>query len=163
MIFKFQVMQHPSASEIVTWNYGGIYGIYDFSKLKEEVSELMNGDYFEVKDERAEIIGFLCCGESARVPGGYKAGIYKQEGYVDIGIGLKPDLTGKGHGLSFINQCMNYLTNPGEISKFRLVVAQFNERAIKVYEKAGFKKDIKFESKVHGNKQNFLLMKRDVA
>ncbi|WP_231710683.1 hypothetical protein [Gracilibacillus suaedae] len=51
-------------------------------------------------DKNNGLVGFFCIGKPAQVPAGFKVGAY-QEGFVDIGIGMKPELTGRGNGSSF--------------------------------------------------------------
>lgn len=107
-------------------------------------------------------MGFICCGESARVPGGTSIGLYQEEGYLDIGLGLDPDLTGQKIGSVFLKQSLAFLQNQFNSSHFRLVVATFNERAIKVYERTGFKRDKEFYSKVHDEDMIFISMKMEM-
>jgi len=145
-------MEFAYAEEIITWMYEDEYSMYSFSGSKEELNELMNGDYYSALDQ-GRLIGYICSGQSARVPGGFTIGLYDEQEYMDIGLGLKPSLTGKGLGFDFLKQSIKFLNNKLNTTKFRLVVAEFNERAIKVYERAGFirfqefySKDIKFLS-----------------
>ncbi len=159
MIFSYKPMALDNAKKIITWKYNDEYSIYSFSDNDEELAELMNGEYFSTFDTEGKLIGYLCHGQSARVPGGVIKGIYEEEGYVDIGLGLRPDLTGKNIGLAFLNQGVEFLKDMLQTYKFRLVVAEFNKRAIKVYERAGFIRDMEFYSKVNGKDVLFISMK----
>jgi RimJ/RimL family protein N-acetyltransferase len=47
-------------------------------------------------------------------------------------------LCGKGYGLPFLNRGLDYAEQALSTRSFRLSVAAFNERAVKVYQKAGF-------------------------
>ncbi|WP_247901506.1 GNAT family N-acetyltransferase [Paenibacillus pabuli] len=159
MLLSYYPMRLADAETIVTWTYENEYAMYSFSESNEDIHELMNGEYFSVLDERERLVGFICCGESARVPGGITIGLYQEEGYLDIGLGLDPDLTGQKIGSVFLKQSLVFLQNQFKSSQFRLVVATFNERAIKVYERTGFQKDKAFYSKVNNEDMLFISMK----
>jgi RimJ/RimL family protein N-acetyltransferase len=59
-------------------------------------------------------------------------------GPLDIGLGLKPELCGKGMGAAFMGSGMEYARKNLGAAGFRLTVALFNSRAGKVYKKIGF-------------------------
>jgi ribosomal-protein-alanine N-acetyltransferase len=151
-------MTEEYASLISHWNYKAPYSMYSMDGSNDCISELMSGDYFYVLDNLNTLVGFFCNGNSARVPGGYEIGIYKNGCYLDIGLGLRPDLTGKGRGLEFLSVCINFLKERFKAHNFQLVVAIFNERAIKVYERAGFIKGIIFKSEVEDQDVEFIVM-----
>ena len=54
------------------------------------------------------------------------------------GLGLRPDLTGRGLGLEFFRAGLEFGRDRFRPARVVLAVAAFNERAIKVYERAGF-------------------------
>jgi len=71
------------------------------------------------------------------------AGFYYFEARNDavlFGLGLRPDLTGQGLGLAFVNDGLALATALFGPNRFHLDVAAFNERAIHVYERAGFRR-----------------------
>lgn len=146
-IIKFLPMSHQYAKVIATWTYPEPYSLYNMDDDEETLEELMDGSYYAALDEKEELIGFICTGEAARVPGGYVAGIYNNEEKIDIGLGLRPDLTGSGQGGLFLKESLSFIRNLTNQSQLQLVVATFNERAIKVYERAGFQKGITFLSR----------------
>ena len=57
---------------------------------------------------------------------------------LDYGLGLRPDLVGRGLGLDFFRAGLEFARERYRPRLIRLHVAAFNERAIKVYERAGF-------------------------
>jgi ribosomal-protein-alanine N-acetyltransferase len=72
----YKSMTREYAIDISQWNYAEPYSFYSMDGSEACISELLNGDYICVLGKDAEIIGFLCTGESARVPEGYITGIY---------------------------------------------------------------------------------------
>ena len=127
-------MTEECASTISQWKYGGIYSFYDHRE--DDVSGYMSGTYFACKDTHGDLIGYFCFGEDARIPT-IEKDVY-DEGFLDIGLGLRPDLCGKKIGLSFLNCGLDYAKKSFGTINFRLSVAIFNERAVKVYKRAGF-------------------------
>ncbi|MES9684693.1 GNAT family N-acetyltransferase, partial [Gottfriedia acidiceleris] len=53
-----------------------------------------------VIDQDENLIGFYCIGQSAQVPKGNEFDVYEKR-MVDIGLGVRPDSTGKGFGSEF--------------------------------------------------------------
>jgi [ribosomal protein S18]-alanine N-acetyltransferase len=124
-------MSIVSASEICKWKYSKPYDIYNLSSDTKE--ELLNCSYFEVRNNMDELIGFYCFGKEAQVPGWN----YDNKP-IDIGLGLKPSLTGKGLGYEFVKEGITFAQKQFIAKYFRLTVAAFNLRAIQTYEKVGF-------------------------
>ncbi len=58
---------------------------------------------------------------------------------VEVGIGLRPELTGRGRGASFLSAQLGYAADNWHPTAFRLFVAAWNERAIRLYERFGFR------------------------
>jgi [ribosomal protein S18]-alanine N-acetyltransferase len=160
--YNFKPMTEDNASAICNWKYDGLYSIYSMDGSNECICELMNGDYFFVMDNTNGLVGYICSGNSARVPGGYQNGIYDNSRHLDIGLGIRPDFTGKGIGQQFLSQGINFLKEQLKVQNFQLVVAMFNERAIKVYERAGFIKGLRFKSKVDDQEIDFIVMKNSL-
>ncbi len=141
------------AEEILSWKYEHPYDFYNDSNMKESMQELLEEPYFAVLEDSGELIGFYCTGTSAQVPLGYLYGVY-QEDCLDIGLGMKPELTGKGEGASFIRYILEQVKILYKFSCIRLTVAAFNERAIKLYERLGFRKTFMFT----GEEMTFYVM-----
>lgn len=129
---QFMPMTEPLAKAITTWTYPEPYDLYNMDDDEETLSELLDGSYYASTNEVGELIGFVCIGEAARVPGGYSAGIYDNEQVVDIGLGMRPDLTGRGQGGYFLQESLRFIHHLTHHSPIQLVVAAFNERAVKV-------------------------------
>ncbi len=132
---KILPMTTAFAAEISTWTYPDEYSVYSFQPSNELTEELLSGDYVACVDEKEQLLGYFCYGAAARIPTVEKD-VYDED-HLDIGLGLRPELCGKGLGETFVQHGVT----KGEeaISRpYRLSVAAFNQRAIKVYERCGF-------------------------
>ena len=58
---------------------------------------------------------------------------------VRLGLGMRPDLTGRGLAQPFIEAGLEYARAQWEPLRFRLWVARWNERALRAYRRAGFR------------------------
>ncbi|MCK4241837.1 MAG: hypothetical protein KAX30_09465, partial [Candidatus Atribacteria bacterium] len=94
-------MTKRQAEDISTWKYDEPYSIYDMDGSKEILDELLDGSYYAVTNEKDELTGYFCFGDAAQVPGGKQCGAYLEDDAIDIGLGMRSDLIGKGMGLNF--------------------------------------------------------------
>ncbi|MGH3090546.1 MAG: GNAT family N-acetyltransferase [Rubrobacteraceae bacterium] len=159
MRYAFEPMTEKEAHEVASWRYDPPYDFYDVVNNPEDLDELLDPakrkDYFSVISN-GELIGYFCFGAEAQVPGGDHSG-----DAIDVGLGLRPDLTGKGLGLGFLEAGLAFARRRFSLASFRLSVAEFNERAIKVYERAGFAKAGRFIQQTNGARHPFISMERE--
>ena len=142
-------MTREWAGQIQEWTYGAPYDFYNQPPSEEGVAELMT---YQAIVEEHELIGFYCIGSPAQVPN--STYLYSSD-FTDIGLGMRPDLTGKGYGKSFVTYVMERAMERRK--PLRLTVASFNERAIHLYETVGFRTITSFER----NEIPFQVMVRD--
>ena len=131
---KFAAMTEEYARLISCWKYEGEYAFYDHSE--GDITGYMDGTHYACIDADGELIGYFCFGKDAQIPT-VEEYVYDDE-FLDVGLGLRPDVCGKGFGLFFLNEGLDFAKQAFGTKQFRLSVAVFNERAIKVYQKAGF-------------------------
>ncbi|WP_415816797.1 GNAT family N-acetyltransferase [Mesobacillus thioparans] len=141
-------MTRDFAVTILNWKYDSPYDLYNNEVCDESINELMYGGYRAVVDREDALIGFYCTGPSAQVPAGRGAGMYPGQA-IDIGLGMKPEITGNGYGYTFFTFVLKELEGREQIHMFRLTVAAFNKRAIKLYEKMGFSIERRFSSETN--------------
>ena len=88
------------------------------------------------------------------------SGSTRSEPALDVGLGMRPDLTGRGLGEEFVHAGLRFARETYSPPAFRLTVAAFNRRAIRVYERAGFETVETFGSATRGAEKEWLLMRR---
>lgn len=158
MELHIKQMDYKEAKQISEWSYEDPYSIYSMDGSDDCIDELLNGNYYSASDNENNIIGYYCFGESAQVPAGNQFNVYNDKEVMDIGLGINPDLCGKGLGLKFFSNGLEFARNNLSVKDFRLTVAAFNERAIKVYKRAGFKKANSFERVLQSGSIEFGVM-----
>ena len=146
MKLKIRKMSELDAFKILFWQYSPPYDWYNLEGCEECLEELLYDEYYSVLNQKEQLIGFFCFGQSAQVSAGKMEGFYRDHEYLDIGLGMNPLLCGKGHGASFVHVGMAYAKNHFKAKKLRLTVADFNQRALKTYQKVGFKEIGEFNS-----------------
>lgn len=144
MKLSIKEMNEHFASEILQWQYVAPYDFYNNELSDDNVQEMLDNPYFAIINNQSELIGYYCTGTAAQVPKGQDVGAYV-ECCVDIGIGMKPNLTGQGLGTAFFSFIVQTVQEEHHLP-LRLTVAQFNKRAIHLYEKLGFVKAIEFST-----------------
>ena len=93
--------------------------------LRRRPEPVLNPErFFEARDEHDDLIGFYYF--EPKPPD------------LDYGLGLRPDLTGCGSGLEFFFAGLAFARDLYRPSRVFLHVAAFNQRACRVYERAGF-------------------------
>lgn len=116
------------AEEIATWRYPGRYATYDVG----EVIPVPSADFAAVERD-GELIGYGCFGPPARVPG-----VEPEAGILDVGYGLRPDLTGQGLGHEFVGVVLAHARGAFRGRRLRLLILAWNERSLRVAVAHGF-------------------------
>ena len=123
------------ARALLGWRYNPPYDWYNPPPLsKEVVANLIDPkwQFHSIKADDA-LIAYASFGNDGRVTGGdYTAPA------TDIGLGLAPALTGRGLGSIVLQAILEFAQTSFQSPAARLTVARFNQRAIRLYERAGF-------------------------
>jgi [ribosomal protein S18]-alanine N-acetyltransferase len=123
--------------QIRAWRYPEPYAVYNLASADEEADLRYfldpANDFHSVYDSTDELVGFCSFGSDAQVPGGdYSAQA------LDVGLGLRPDHTGQGLGMTFLGAILEFAQRVYEPHQFRATVAAFNHRSRRVFERHGF-------------------------
>ncbi|GAC1467284.1 MAG: hypothetical protein PVS3B3_30610 [Ktedonobacteraceae bacterium] len=81
---------------------------------------------------------------------------------VEVGLGLRPDLTRKGLGRVFLTTGLTFGQEHFSVEMWSLSVATFNTRAIHLYEQVGFTPLNTFLHHTNGGEYEFLRDRRTV-
>jgi [ribosomal protein S18]-alanine N-acetyltransferase len=152
--FTIRPMTAADAHAVAVWRYPGEYAFYDADADPDDLAELLDPAqwghrYFAAHElPRDALAGFLVVTLTGPV--------------AEIGLGLRPDLTGRGLGECFVRACLRFAAARGARS-YTLAVAAFNRRAIAVYERAGFQPAGRFEHATNGGLHTFIRMTRDTT
>lgn len=167
MQFTFTPMNEADARQVLAWRYDEPYAVYnmsaDLAGSEGGLAELLErrSPHYAVRDEQGEMIGFFGFGTAAQVWANDVPALYSEDQTIDIGLGLRPDLTGKGLGLAFVQAGLAFAKERFTPRLFRLFVLPFNERAIRVYERAGFARAGVFMQRNADSEQPFVEMRRE--
>ena len=157
-IYAAQPMTKRLAQTIGQWEYPPPYTMYSLTSDPNIVEELMDGSYWAVIDDRGDLQGYYCVGPNARVLGGESVyGELLDENVLDIGLGMNPNYVGTGNGRSFVTAVLEFAAAKQPVQRFRLTVAAFNRRAIRVYEALGFRSVGQFPAR-HQHNVVFVVM-----
>lgn len=158
MKYIIELMNKEEAVQISKWKYGEPYSMYSMDESEECIHEFINEKYYSVKEKHNNLLGYFCFGNSAQVPVGRKFGAYEDKNFIDIGLGINPNFCGQGIGYEFLKEGINFAKSNLSLNNFRLTVADFNIRAIKLYEKLGFKEVMKFTRENENGTVKFVVM-----
>jgi ribosomal-protein-alanine N-acetyltransferase len=144
-------MAQADAEAVARWRYPEPFSFYDWTADEGDLRELLDADlrgeaYFAAEEDAGELVGYFS---------------FRPDGQtLVIGLGLRPDLTGRGLGGDFLAAGLEYARERFSPDQFSLAVATFNERAIKVYERAGFERARVYMHETNGGEWEFVEMRR---
>ncbi|WP_338556491.1 GNAT family N-acetyltransferase [Paenibacillus sp. KS-LC4] len=127
-------MDASHARQLCDWQYEPPYGIYQWpawdamEKAEMEFAdpELRQKQYAAILDDQGELVGF-----AQFFPLG--------DDVLRLGLGRHPQLCSRGSGTAFVELLIEEARRRAPHSELDLEVLTWNARAIRVYEKAGFR------------------------
>jgi len=157
MKYIFAPMNQEYANDIVSnWHYDDVYSFYDMAADEDDLKIFMDTKNWHniiraVLNENDELAGW--------------ASFYTENDEFWLSLGLRPDLTGQGLGAEFVSECVRYATSHYRLIKdtIKLAVALFNQRAIKVYQRAGFTETNRTIRDTPIGKVDFIEMEEHIA
>lgn len=155
MRYTFVPMRWRDARAVARWRYDGIYAFYNEGlssllavMLTQQALRLFGSAYyFSALDHDGALTGVFS--------------FVRHGDTLEVGLGMRPDRTGHGEGLTFLLDGLEFARQQFEPRRFQLNVVTFNERARKVYERAGFTPVRTFARWTNGRQYEHLEMARD--
>lgn len=137
MEFFLRPITEVEARAVSHWQYPQPYAAYNGNPAS--VPSLLDPRYayHAALDGRGELVGYFCFGRDATVPAGRRLGLYGGDD-LDVGLGMRPDLTGRGLGRAFVRAGVGFAEARYRPPALRLTVAAQNHRAVRVYAAVGF-------------------------
>ena len=177
MNVTFEPMSPQTARELAAWRYPAPYETYNVNQGDEPaaIAEMLDArsPWFVAFDHdpkdptgaKGAPVGYCCFGTSAEVGWAGEPRLWTTDDHtLSVGLGLRPDLTGQALGLPFFEAVLDFAGQRFAPATFRLFVLPFNQRAIRVYEHAGFRQIGERVVQVGSpDERLFLEMRRDVA
>jgi [ribosomal protein S18]-alanine N-acetyltransferase len=124
-------LQPQDAEAVASWRYQGPWNAYD-SQPGDQITA--QAGYHAVVDDEGSLVGFVCIGQEARVPG-----LPAEDGITDIGVGMRPDLVGRGLGSAFGAVVLGHVHDLCGDGPLRAVVQSWNERSLRLARRLGFR------------------------
>ena len=127
---RVRPMTVGEAADVATWRYGGEWSVYDLA-TPQPILDNLSSYYTVVSGE--DLIGFCCIGIEARI-----AGMKVDPAILDVGMGMNPQLVGRGNGARFGEIVLQYLDDCHPASTLRAAVQAWNERSLRLTRRLGF-------------------------
>lgn len=141
MSLTFAPVTEADVRELVYWAYKPPYDIYNVLAPTDEPDDGLLAyfidpvyNYHAIRDEASQLVAFCSFGLDGQVPGGD----YSTPA-LDIGLGMRPDLTGQGRGFAFVAATIDFAIKAFNPTTLRVTIAEFNQRAQHVWQQAGFR------------------------
>ncbi|MFN2119576.1 MAG: GNAT family N-acetyltransferase [Anaerolineales bacterium] len=146
---RFAPMDEAAARDIIAWRYEAPYDVYNLGLEDEEQVVSCFPDpanaYYAIFGRQRTLAAYCCFGAEGQVPGGDYS-----DSALDMGLGVRPDLTGQGLGGTFVGAILRFAQGELAPAAFRVTVAEFNERALRVWKRAGFQPAQRFKRTFDG-------------
>ena len=140
--FHIQPISEHQAIAVLSWRYAHPYDCYNFKgTLESGLVEFLHPDnsFHAILNAQGRLESYCSFGADGQVPGGD----YRTKA-LDLGLGIRPELTGKGHGKYYARAVMAYGFEHYKAQRLRVTIAAFNKRAQRVWRKLGFKPEEAF-------------------
>ncbi len=152
-------LEKVDAEEILQWRYERPYDFYnppEDNKDRFFVNRFLDPElmFHAVVDPSGNFIGFCSYGIDGQIFGGNYL-----ERALDIGLGMKPELTGQGRGAAFVGTIFEYGKSLSP-EMLRLTVATFNSRAMSLYRRFGFEEIEQFIDAFYDVPYTVMIQKR---
>ncbi|WP_280768709.1 GNAT family N-acetyltransferase [Salipaludibacillus daqingensis] len=152
-MFQWKWMTNEAALEIVEWEYNDNLSFYNIQNNLDDLDEFLNPfkwNHYAAIYEGEGLVGYFTFDP---------LNIHE----VEINIGLHPDLVGKGKGYSFAEYAIKTAIEWYEPKKLLVDIPEFNQRAIRLFEKQGFQTVNRSLNILNGEEYLFVRMEKAIV
>lgn len=140
------------ARTIAGWLYPAPYDVYNFSDWK-----IMEAAGWAITSPEKRAAEFRTLWEEGRLVAWFRLFTKPGENRLFLGLGLAPALCGRGKGVPYVKQMVDYALAEKRTALY-LEVRDFNQRAIRCYQTVGFREDGRYEREVLGKSCRMIRM-----
>jgi putative acetyltransferase len=139
--FIYELYMHPQVNKYL------LYEPMPANEFKAIFTDLLNKDIIHIFEEKG-----LTAGMFKLIPLTYRSAHVAYLG----GLAIHPSFSGQGLGFIMLKEILAYAKDLG-LLRIELSVAVINEKAIRLYKKAGFEKEGVLRKYTHLEKENVFL------
>lgn len=145
IMYHVSTMSLQQAKEISKWEYPFPYDVYNLPtwNIMEE-----NGWGITLPERREK--EFRVITQAGKIVAFFRLSENLSDGNYHLGLGLMPKFCGAGKGAAIMELILAYARELG-VQKLYLEVRDFNKRAIRCYQKAGFVEVTRYEKSILDN------------
>jgi len=165
--FSFRPLRWSDALAVSRWSYTGEYAFYDMTRWQMFTTRLFNPLFRAIGLASFYAVDVVGAQDSADAKDRADSALVGVFSYirrdietVEIGLAMRPDLTGHGLGAAYVEAGMAFGRTRYHPKRWFLTVATFNRRAQLVYERAGFVVEGMTTQRSHGREVEYLQMAR---
>lgn len=124
-------LDEQGAKEICSLRYAPPYDVYNYPDWY-----VVSARHWAIADPEKRKAQLYAVKSGEKLIGYFR--LSEEPDCINLGLGLAPECCGKGFGKPFMELVLQNFKNRNTKKPFRLEVRNFNERARKCYERAGF-------------------------
>lgn len=144
------------SAQVATWRYEGPWAVYDPGEGDEITAA--KGYHAIVARGTAQLVGYVCIGQEARVPG-----LAEDPAAADVGVGIDPALVGRGLGRSIVAPALSWVEEAVAQPALRAVVQAWNLRSLALCARLGFTRVGHHRVAQRGEEVDYVVLRRPVA
>lgn len=129
MSYVLRPLTAEQGEAMAQWRYPGPWAVYDVAGAIDQAE----GFWAVLDAADGDVAGYACFGVEARVPG-----LDERPGVLDVGVGMRPELTGRGRGAAFAEAVLAHGCAVTGMRRLRAVVQDWNERSRRLLTRLGF-------------------------
>jgi RimJ/RimL family protein N-acetyltransferase len=126
--FAVRPLTIEDGMDIAMWRYPGPWAVYDALEAPRP-----DEGYWAVCDDDDRLVGFCCLGDAAR-----PVGLETDPAFLDVAIGVRPELTGQGLGPEVGRVAVGYARQVSDGRRLRCAVRDWNHAGLEAARQAGF-------------------------